>query len=148
MHRRTYAISNHRQSRWYEEGPLKGPSDEAQFTLVPIRAEALSLTVGPPAPVVPSSRSLEAPPHGGINSVHPSRQSSCPSVPPRVYAPKIPVFLVIVVGNILKHKYINIITIIILNGEIAKNAGFFAKFIGITVQRVSPHFTHFSYFGA
>jgi hypothetical protein len=58
-------ISHHRQSRWYEEGPLKGPSDQAQFTLVPIRAEALSLTVGPPAPVVPSSRSPEAPPHGG-----------------------------------------------------------------------------------
>ncbi len=58
-------ISHHRQSRWYEEGPLKGPSDEAQFTLVPIRTEALSLTVGPPAPVVPSSRSPEAPPHGG-----------------------------------------------------------------------------------
>ena len=74
-------ISHHRQSRWYEEGPLKGPSDEAQFTSVPIRAEALLLTIGPPAPVVPSSHSLGDPLH--VGSTRPLRTwpSSYPSVP-------------------------------------------------------------------
>ena len=51
-------ISNHRQSRWYEEGPLKGPSVEAQLALVPILVEVLSLTEGPLAPGVLSSHSL------------------------------------------------------------------------------------------
>ena len=48
-------------------------------------------------------------------------------------------FLVIVVGDILNNKQINVIANIILNDEISKNAGFFAEFIGITIQRASPH---------
>src|SRR5512135_2080077 len=51
-------ISSHRQSRWYEEGPLKGPSVEAPLALVPILVEVLSLTEGPLAPGVLSSHSL------------------------------------------------------------------------------------------
>ncbi|MBV8607641.1 MAG: ISAs1 family transposase, partial [Singulisphaera sp.] len=49
------AISSHRQSRWYEEGPLKGPSIEALLALVSILVEVLSLTEGPLAPGVLSS---------------------------------------------------------------------------------------------
>src|SRR5512135_3129691 len=52
------SISDHRQSRWYEEGPLKGPSVEAQLALVPILVEVRSLTEGPLAPGVLSSHSL------------------------------------------------------------------------------------------
>src|SRR5512135_1972066 len=51
-------ISSHRQSRWYEEGPLKGPSVEAPLALVPILVEVRSLTEGPLAPGVLSSHSL------------------------------------------------------------------------------------------
>jgi hypothetical protein len=74
-------ISSHRQSRWYEEGPLKGPSVEARLALVPILVEVRSLTEGPLAPGVRSSHSLGEPLH--VGSTRPLRTwpSSCPSVP-------------------------------------------------------------------
>jgi hypothetical protein len=33
-------ISHHRQSRWYEEGPLKGPSDEV---VLPVKLQPNSV---------------------------------------------------------------------------------------------------------
>ena len=47
------------------EAPWRGRRTKLSPLSVPIRAEAPPLTGGPPAPVVPSSRSPGAPPHGG-----------------------------------------------------------------------------------
>jgi hypothetical protein len=81
LRRAVQAISSHRQSRWYEEGPLKGPSVEAPLALVPILVEVLSLTKRPLAPGVLSPHSLGDPLH--VGSTRPLRTglSSCSSLP-------------------------------------------------------------------
>ena len=74
-------ISSHRQSRWYEEGPLKGPSVEAQLALVTILVEVVSLTEGPLAPGDLSSHSLRDPLHVGSTWPLRTGPSSGPAVP-------------------------------------------------------------------
>jgi hypothetical protein len=51
---------------------------------------------------------------------------------------KNPEFVTTVVGEILIHKILDTIILIILDDMIAKNGGFFAEFIGVTFQECQP----------